>query len=258
MTAMKRWCSRRSRCSVRALLRIGDVSVSVSDRDLPALQLSRARLEVDEGATATYTVELEEEPSSGLSVSVTSTDTDEATVDPATLSFTTNTWDDPQIVTVTGVADSDTLTEQVQIRHGATIGGQNYVLATVTTTVNEVSLPPSFTDGDSTVRSVAENSPGGTHVGAPVAAVDPNGDQLFYDISGDHVTLFDFASASGQISVAVGAELDYETQDSYQFVVEAKDPSGNVDSIAVTIELTNEVEAGTVSLSSRSRWSGWR
>ncbi len=233
-----------------SLARIGDVSVTVSDRDLPALELSRRRLDVDEGATATYTVELEEEPSSGLSVSVTSTDTDEATVDPATLSFTTNTWDDPQIVTVTGVADSDTLTEQVQIRHGATIGGQNYVLATVTTTVNEVSLPPSFTDGDSTVRSVAENSPGGTHVGAPVAAVDPNGDRLFYDISGDHVTLFDFASGSGQISVAVGTELDYETQDSYQFVVEAKDPSGNFDSIAVTIELTNELEAGTVSLSS--------
>ena len=169
-----------------SLARIGDVSVSVTDGDLPALEVSRARLEVDEGATATYTVELEEQPSSGLSVSVTSTDTDEATVEPATLSFTTTTWDQPQIVTVTGVLDSDTLSEQVQIRHGATIGGQNYVLATVTTTVNEASLPPSFTDGDSTVRSVAENSPGGTHVGAPVAAVDPNGDQLLYDISGDH------------------------------------------------------------------------
>ena len=32
-----------------SLVRIGDVSVSVTDGDLPALELSRARLEVDEG-----------------------------------------------------------------------------------------------------------------------------------------------------------------------------------------------------------------
>ena len=228
-----------------SLGRIGDVSVSVTDQDLPALELSLPRLEVEEGAMATYTVKLKEQPSAALSVSVTSTDASEASVQPATLSFATDTWDQPQIVTVTAVADSDTLTEQVQIRHGATIGGQSYVLAALTTTVNETLLAPSFTDGDSTVRSVAENSPGGTRVGAPVAAVDPKGDRLTYTFGGADAAFFEIDASSGRLQTKDW--LNYEVSAAYGLTVWAIDPSGFFDMIDVTIDVINVDEAGSVS-----------
>ena len=225
--------------------RIGDVSVSVTDQDLPALQLSLSRLEVEEGAMATYTVKLREQPSAALSVSVTSTDASEASVQPATLSFATDTWDQPQIVTVTAAPDSDTLTEQVQIRHGATIGGQSYVLAALTTTVNETLLAPSFRDGDSTVRSVAENSPGGTRVGAPVAAVDPKGDRLTYMLGGVDAAFFEIDASSGRLQTKDW--LNYEVRAAYGLTVWATDPSGFFDMIDVIIDVINVDEAGSVS-----------
>ena len=228
-----------------SLERIGDVSVSVNDQDLPALQLSLPRLELEEGAMATYTVRLNEEPSAALSVSLTSTDASEASVQPATLSFTTDTWDQPQIVTVTAVPDSDTLTEQVQIRHEATIGGQSYVLAALTTTVNETLLAPSFTDGDSTVRSVAENSPGGTRVGAPVAAVDPKGDRLTYRLGGVDAAVFEIDESSGRLQTKDW--LNYEVRAAYELIVWATDPSGFIDVIDVIVDVINVDEAGSVS-----------
>ena len=225
--------------------RIGDVSVSVTDQDLPALRLSLPHLEVEEGATATYTVKLRAQPSAALSVSVTSTDASEASVQPATLSFATDTWDQPQIVTVTAVADSDTLTEQVQIRHAATIGSQSYVLAALTTTVNETLLAPSFRDGDITVRSVAENSPGGTRVGAPVAAVDPKGDRLTYMVGGTDAAFFEIDASSGRLQTKDW--LNYEVTAAYGLTVWATDPSGFFDMIDVIIDVINVDEAGSVS-----------
>ena len=225
--------------------RIGDVSVSVTDQDLPSLRLSLPHLEVEEGATATYTVKLREQPSAALSVSVTSTDASEASVQPATLSFATDTWDQPQIVTVTAVADSDTLTEQVQIRHGATIGSQSYVLAALTTTVNETLLAPSFRDGDITVRSVAENSPGGTRVGAPVAADDPKGDRLTYMVGGTDAAFFEIDASSGRLQTKDW--LNYEVTAVYGLTVWAIDPSGFFDMIDVIIDVINVDEAGSVS-----------
>ena len=234
-----------------SLGRIGDVSVSVTDRDLPALQLSLPHVEVEEGATATYTVKLREQPSTALSVSVTSTDASEASVQPATLSFATDTWDQPQIVTVTAVPDSDTLTEQVQIRHGATIGGQSYVLAALTTTVNETLLAPSFTDGDSTVRSVAENSPGGTRVGASVAATDPERDRLTYTFGGADAAFFEIDASSGRLQTKDW--LNYEIRAAYDLTVWATDPSGFFDMIDVTIDVINVDEAGSVSFAEAGR-----
>ena len=49
---------------------------------------------------------LNAKPSSDVVISVTSSDTGEATVNPATLTFTTNNWDTPQTITATGVNDS--------------------------------------------------------------------------------------------------------------------------------------------------------
>ncbi|MDE2903093.1 MAG: fibronectin type III domain-containing protein [Chloroflexota bacterium] len=110
--------------------------------------------------------------------------------------------------------------------------------------------PPSFRDepGDSgTVREVAENAPGGTLVGAPIAATDSDGDALTYALSG--ATEFVIDAATGQIRVAAGAALDYETTTAYTLTVsvtDGKDAQGNPDAsvdatVAVTINVLDQL-----------------
>jgi uncharacterized delta-60 repeat protein len=58
------------------------------------------------GTTGTFTVVLDAQPTSDVVISATSADTSEATVSPATLTFTNANWDIPQTVTIAGVNDS--------------------------------------------------------------------------------------------------------------------------------------------------------
>lgn len=57
------------------------------------------------GATATSSIRLEHAPSADVTFNLTSDDVGEATVSPASLTFTTANWSAPRIVTVTGVGD---------------------------------------------------------------------------------------------------------------------------------------------------------
>ena len=97
-------------------------------------------------------------------------------------------------------------------------------------------------------REVAENSPAGTAVGAPVKAIDEDGDTLTYVLGGTDVDSFDINRQTGQITVK--SALDVETDASYSVTVEARDPSyvdttstDSMDSITVTITVTNVDEA---------------
>ena len=67
-------------------------------------------------------------------------------------------------------------------------------------------------------RSIAEHSPAGTAVGAPVTGTPYNGAALSYSLTGKAASsgLFAIESATGQIKVATGATLDYETDDSHR------------------------------------------
>ena len=66
-------------------------------------------------------------------------------------------------------------------------------------------------------REVAENSPAATAVGDPVTGTPHGTETLFYTLTGEASTsgAFVIDSSTGQISVAEGATLDYETKDSY-------------------------------------------
>ena len=111
------------------------------------------------------------------------------------------------------------------------------------------SLAPVFDEGTSATRQVAENSGAGTAVGSPVTATDGDVDAaLTYSISG--ADEFSIAAASGQISVARRAVLDFETKASYTVTVsvsDGKDAAGNPDAsadatISVTIAVTDVTE----------------
>ena len=104
-----------------------------------------------------------------------------------------------------------------------------------------VNRPPRF-EGALDSRSVLENSPAGTAVGAPVTATDPEDDRLRYRLSGDDEALFDIDEDTGQITVAEGAMLDYETDNALVVTVRAEDIDGSGERarIRVNINLIND------------------
>ena len=120
----------------------------------------------------------------------------------------------------------------------------------VTIDVTDVNEPPTFDEGAATTRRVAENSAAGTSVGAPVTATDAEGDALTYRLTGTDAAKFAIDASSGQLTVAAGTALDYETKTSYSVTVEVSDGTAGDgtadatidDTIAVTIDVTDVVE----------------
>ena len=109
---------------------------------------------------------------------------------------------------------------------------------------------PVFRDGATAARSVAEDAAAGAPVGSAVTASDSDGDSIAYSLAGDDASLFAIDTGTGQISVAQGTALDFETRSSYSVSARANDGRTGQDTITVTITVTNVEEAGTVSLSS--------
>ena len=81
----------------------------------PAITVSRPTLSVDEGSMATYTVRLTFQPTTGVTVNVTGGG--DVTVEPTSLTFTADNWDDAQTVTVTAAEDTDTADDAQTITH---------------------------------------------------------------------------------------------------------------------------------------------
>ena len=125
---------------------------------------------------------------------------------------------------------------------------------TVVYLLEVVNNPPAFTDTAPTTRSVDENTASAADVGAAVAATDPESDTLVYGLSGTDAASFTIDSTSGQLKTS--ASLDFETDSSYSVNVtvhDGKNAVGVADTtvdatIAVTISVNNEDEAGTVTL----------
>ena len=86
-------------------------------------------------------------------------------------------------------------------------------------------------------RSVAENSPAGTDVGAPVAATDPDGgDTLTYSLAGVDAESFTIVPSSGQIRTRSGVSYDHETRARYAVEVSVTD---GTDSALVVIRVAD-------------------
>ena len=101
----------------------------------------------------------------------------------------------------------------------------------------DVNQAPSFGQTSPVELRVAENTPSGSAIGAPVAATDPEGDSLRYSLSGSD--LFEIDPQTGQITVGDGADLDYETEPNrYALTVSATDPDGSRQTARVTVNVT--------------------
>ena len=127
----------------------------------------------------------------------------------------------------------------------------------LTITDDDPNNQPMFPVTETWMRSINENSPPGSNVGTAFAATDGDNDLLVYTLTGPDAGSFSI-DVNGQISVATGAQLDYETNDSYTVTVEVKDNkdgSSNPDTVVdraqdVTITVNNVEEPGTVTIGS--------
>ena len=155
-------------------------------------------------------------------------------------------------VNISVISDSKT-TYSVIVTASDENGGSDSITVTISVTrvpLAKANNAPEFTDGDSTTRSVAENTGSGVNIGAPVSATDA--DTLTYSLGGTDASVFSIESSSGQLKTS--ASLDYETKDSYSVTITVSDGKGGSDSIDVTISVTDvdensaPIAVGTISV----------
>ena len=100
---------------------------------------------------------------------------------------------------------------------------------------------PVIVGPDSVTIDVAENTPG--NIGSAFTATDADDDTITWSKGGSAELKFNINSA-GQLAVKSDAGLDYEVDGaSLQFTVIASDGNGGSDSVAVTVQVTDEIEA---------------
>ena len=109
---------------------------------------------------------------------------------------------------------------------------------------------PLFLEGDSTTRSVAENSEADVNVGEPVLACDPDGDTLRYiALDGADGMSFKLNAETGRITTKSGVTYDFEGENSYQFnviVEEQGTVQGWMSAIRVTVNLIDDPQGTEV------------
>ena len=111
---------------------------------------------------------------------------------------------------------------------------------TGTGSTNRANKRPTFSSGTSATLNVVENTRSGVNVGAPIPAIDLDGDNLTYELVGVHADLFGFNSRTAQITVK--SPLDHEDRDSYSLTVKVDDGADAPNSaaaISVTVMVTD-------------------
>ena len=116
------------------------VTINLTDSDTRNVVLSRRSLTLTEGDApgTTYTVALATQPSGSVSVSITGHSGTDLSLDETTLTFTTETWNTAQTVTVTAAEDDDGTTDAVAtLTHTASGGDYANVTRDLPVTVTE-------------------------------------------------------------------------------------------------------------------------
>ena len=103
--------------------------------------------------------------------------------------------------------------------------------------IRGINTAPVFTDGTNTTRSIAEHTSSGQDIGIPVSATDTDDDTLTYTLGGTDAASFSIDPSTGQLRTL--AALDYEMKSSYSVTVSVSDGYGGINSITVTINVTD-------------------
>src|SRR5215203_4772588 len=155
------------------------------------------------------------------------------------------------------VANGTLLNYETATSHAITVkatsadGSFSTASFTVTLTdVNEFAVG-SVSDTDAGADTVAENAANGTLVGITAHAVDADasGNTISYSLTDNAGGRFAIDGASGEVSVANGTLLNYETATSHAITVKATSADGSFSTASFTVTLTdvNEFAVGSVS-----------
>src|SRR4051812_8809907 len=198
-----------------------------------------ATVSVVENTTAVTTVAATDpDASTTLTYSITGgSDAGQFTINPTTgaLSFVSA----PQFATPT---DSDHNNSYVVIVQ-ASDGGLTDI-QTITVNVTNTNHAP--TGATVSANTVAENSANGTVIGA-VSGQDPDaGDALSYSLQNNAGGRFAINATTGQITVANGSLLDYESATSHAITVRVTDQGGLFTDVSFTVNVTNVNEAPVI------------
>ena len=99
---------------------------------------------------------------------------------------------------------------------------------------------PTFDEGPSATRSVAENTAPNQNIQHPVSATDADRHRLTYRLSGDDAGSFAIIASNGQLRTRAGETYDYEVKRSlFEVTVEADDHNGGAATIGVTIHVAD-------------------
>ena len=111
------------------------LTVTVADRDAATLNLSVSALPVDEGKSTTYTLRLSSRPAGTVTVAITGQAGTGLKLDKTALTFTRETWNIAQTVTVTASPDANATSETISLVHAASGANYEAVQAAVVVTV---------------------------------------------------------------------------------------------------------------------------
>ena len=141
------------------------------------------------------------------------------------------------------VEGDETFTVTLSNPVNATLGARAVATFTIVDDEGGANNAPTFTEGTSTTRSVAENTAPLQAIGAPVAATDADsGDTLEYTLGGTDSKSFSIHLNTGQL--LTHAALDFETKSSYAVSISVSDGNGGTDSIEVAITVTDVDDEG--------------
>ena len=133
-----------------------------------------------------------------------------------------------------------------KVNDGAADSAAPYIMTVNVTAVNDA---PVFSDATLT-RSVAENSAANVNVGTVIpAATDADvGATLEYSMEGADAASFNFNVSTRQITTKSGVHYDFEAKRSHSVTIKVSDGTDS-DTVAVTINVTDQADTGDSSLS---------
>ena len=159
-----------------------DVAVTVQENDTAGVVVTPTALTVPEGGSGSYTVALVTQPDAAVTVTASVPEGTDVEVSPQRLTFTADTWSEPQEVTVRAAEDADADVEvEVTVSHAVNGYGAVSVAAAVAVTVQELDTagvavsPTGLTvpeGGSGSYTVVLESEPAAT---VTVAATVPAG-----------------------------------------------------------------------------------
>ena len=103
-----------------------ETTISINDDDGASVKVTPTSLTITEGSSQGYTVVLTSQPTHDVTITVTPPSNPDVSVNKTTLTFTADTWDDEQTVTVSVAHDTDALAETATITHSAASTDTDY------------------------------------------------------------------------------------------------------------------------------------